>query len=759
MAVVALLGAGGALLFPAVPSLIVCSVLGVLAVGACLQWRRPLLRLAGLAVLFAVLTWGHAAGVLDERWPTALAGQKVQLHGEVVGIPRHQAGASRFLLLVKSVDGHPELSGRRVELHWRDRRGQQPDSHRSTVAAGQIWSLHAAVRPPRTLLNPGGFDSARHAMANRVHGVGWVESGSAMRLRDGSGLHHWRGGMSARMGASVPAERLPFLQALTVGDTSGLMAEDWAVLRSTGLTHLVAISGFHVTLLGVVAAWLAGAAWRVLPWLGSVLPRSQAQVSAAFLGAAVYACAAGLELPAVRTVLMVAVVCLARACRRTTTVSQCLSWALLVILIADPLSMLAAGFWLSFAGVAWLAWALGAQPTSPVRDLWSAQWVATLGLTPLCVFLFGQASLIGPLINLLAIPVWSLLVVPLCVLGLLLESLHAGSGEWLWALAGGIFWPSWLLFRGISGHAMAEQWLPESGLVAVALALLGVWMLLQPRGIPGRWFGLVLWLPLLWPRLDRPPEGQLQVDMLDVGQGLAVVLRTRNHALLYDAGPAMPEGFDAGERVVVPALRALGVRQLDTLVISHGDLDHAGGAAAVLSHFPAEDVHGPAGMSTDIEPSHRCETGMQWEWDRVQFAYLHPSPFFPYAGNASSCVLQVTVNGRRLLLTGDIGHVIERELLRRNPEALRADVVQVGHHGSQGSSQGAFIRATGARLALVSAGADNRFGHPHPSVVARWQAEGAEVLDTERSGAIGVRIDEEGVRVRERRVWQTRLWH
>jgi len=477
---------------------------------------------------------------------------------------------------------------------------------------------------------------------------------------------------------------------------------------------------------------------------------------AALLGSAGYAVLAGLSLPTVRTVLMIGVVVVARLQRRRSGALQALSLALLAVLLVDPLSVLVAGFWLSFAGVAWLVWCLPTLETSLVRGFLSAQRVATIGLLPLGAVMFDQASLLGPLANLVAIPWWSLVVVPLCLLGTALEALWQGAGGWAWRLGSRCFEWSWMLFDWLAGSRLALRWLPEAGAAALLLSLCGAFWLLMPRGTPGKPLALLLWLPLLLPERELPRAGEVELLAMDVGQGLAVLVRTRHHALLYDTGPAVRDGFDAGERVVVPALRATGTGALDALVLSHADSDHAGGYGAVRAVMPIAASYAPAGAPLDV--AGRCEQGGGWEWDGVRFRFLHPSPGFPYLRNESSCVLRVETAHGAALLTGDVGEVVEQRLLRAQRQDLRADVVFAPHHGSGGSSRQAFVAASQARLVLVSAGHANRFGHPRAEVVRRWRDSGAEVLNTAQSGAVRVWIGRGGLQVRERRSWKARLW-
>jgi competence protein ComEC len=562
--------------------------------------------------------------------------------------------------------------------------------------------------------------------------------------------------MAERIEGSVPSPSSRFVRALALGDTRGLEDVDWETLRAVGLTHLIAISGFHVGLVAGFFAWIAVAAWWLWPRLGRLLPRPQAAAQAAVLGAAGYAAVAGFALPTVRTLLMIAVVAAARLARRPLGMWQALALALLAVLFADPLAVLQAGFWLSFAGVAWLVWCLPAEGGRHwLGEFLSAQGAATLGLLPLGAVLFNQASLAGPFANLLAIPWWSLVVVPLSLLGTALEAVHAGAGGWAWRLAAWCFDPSWALFERMAASPFALWWLAEARMAALPLALLGAFWLLLPRGLPGRPLALLLWLPLLHPPRELPGPGGVELQVLDVGQGLAVVVRTANHALLYDAGPAVRDGYDAGERAVLPALRALGVARLDRVVVSHADQDHAGGWPAVQRSVPVARSQAPAGAPLQVDAP--CLAGEAWAWDGVRFEFLYPPEHFPYLGNEASCVLRIASAHGTVLLPGDIGEVVERRLLRE-PARLRADVVVVPHHGSAGSSSPGFVAATGARLALVAAGYDNRFGHPREQVVRRWRERGAEVLVTPRSGAIRVWVDADGMEVRERRVWRKRLW-
>lgn len=764
LALALLAGVGACLCLPGLPPWPGLALAFAAGFGLCVRGRC--LRLAGVLLCGFGLAGLHAASTLAQQLPPALEQHDIVVSGRVLELPQHEARRTRFLLRVDadSTQAAP-LRGKRLQLAWYDdydavRIGRSMP--RLRLQAGSHWRMLVRLRAPRGLRNPGGFDGEKQALAQRVAATGYLRDPDAARqLGRGQGIDAWRARMSARIAHAVPTTSSRFVRALALGDTRGLDDPDWETLRASGLTHLIAISGFHVGLVAGFFALLASAWWRLWPALGRRIPRPQAAALAALLGALGYAAVAGFALPTVRTVLMIAVVVAAKLLRRAHRAIDALALAVVAVLLVDPLSLLAPGFWLSFAGVAWLLWCLphgaGKSWRALLREFFSAQAVATIGLLPLTAVLFGQASLAGPLANLVAIPWWSLVVVPLSLIGTALEALHAGFGAWAWRLGVSAFDLTWPLFMDLAQSPLALRWLPEPAWFALPLALFGGFWLLLPRGVPGKPLALLLWLPLLWPDRGLPRTGEVEVVVIDVGQGLSVLVRTAHHSLLYDMGPAVPDGFDAGERVDVPALHALGVRRLDMAVVSHGDNDHAGGFPAVARAFPPTLALTPDG-APPLPQGRSCLAGATWQWDGVRFRFLHPPRHFPYLGNEAGCVLRIETAHGAALLTADIGEVIERDLLRRSPADVRAEVVVVAHHGSNGSSDPAFIGATGARFALVSAGYGNRYHHPNPAAVERWQQAGAQVLATLDTGAQRVRLAAAGITVQQRRVALPRLW-
>ena len=709
-------------------------------------WRALGSLLIGMAWACVVGQW-----VMQHRLPAALSRQDFRIEGRVLGLPQREEESVRFDFRVES--GPPGAPvGQRVRLSWYGQAAPQ-------VEPGSRWRLLVRLKRPRGVLNPGGFDFEKSALAQRIAATGSVrEPRSARKLANGAGTDAWRDRLSTAIAASLPEGRGRFVQALAVGDTRGLRAEDWETLRATGLTHQIAISGFHVGMVAGFGALLTLGLYRLLPGLGRRLPRPQGAALMALLFAFGYTALAGFALPTVRTLLMIAAVLLARLLRRAQSSRESFALALLAVLLFDPLSVLAPGFWLSFVGVGWLLWCLPPQrDAGTLRPFLQAQGVAVLGLLPLTAWFFGQASLPGPLANLVGIPVISLMVVPLALIGLLLFPLSPSTAATCWQLSARVMDGLWFGLERVAHWPRAMVWLPEASLLALVMACLGAFWLLLPRKIPGKPLAALLFLPLLWPDLHAPGPGQVDIEVIDVGQGLSVLVGTSGHQLLFDAGPASPHGLDFGEAAVVPAMRALGISQLDSLLISHGDNDHSGGMNAVRRAFAGVRTLGVEGWARP--GMGLCQNTQSWRWDGVSFQVLHPPPLFPYMHNDSSCVLRIEASGRVALLPGDIGRHVETRLLREQGPRLGAELLIVPHHGSMSSSSEAFIQQVHPRWAVISAGADNRFRLPRAEVLQRYHEAGARILNTAETGALRFRLDAGGARLLSARRWQqARYW-
>ncbi len=684
---------------------------------------------------------------MEARLPRELEGRDFVVTGTVSDLPQVRKDATRFVLTAEqvSVDGRPiDLRGR-LRVAWY---ATEKNAVPALVPCAQ-WRLNLRLKRPRGLVNPGGGDSERTSLEHGIVATGYVREDPANtslgsprpcinRVRDAIARD-----IAERVGDPHDAA---LLKAFTVGDIRDLSQRDWEIARANGISHLIAISGFHVGVAAVAGLWLLQFIYSCWPGFGLRVPRLQAQATAALLVATLYSALAGFGLPTVRTLLMIAVVAFSRCTRRHGSGAQSLALALLVILLVDPLAVLSAGFWLSFVGVAFLMLCLTAHGRGLrgfLRELTAGQLVMTLSLLPLTLWFFGEASLVGALSNLVAVPFVSFVVVPFALLGTLMLGLCPPLATPVFRLAAWLAHGQWWLLERMAGWPGAHWYLPEVKPWVLVLATLGAWWLFLPRGVPLRGLGGLLFLPLVWPPLALPAQGAFQLWMLDVGQGLSMVLRTRNHALVYDTGARYPSDFDLGEAAVLPSLRALGIDRLDMLMVSHADNDHAGGTQVVAAAFP--DAKRLAGESERMPlPMEGCEAGQTWDWDGVHFRVLSPSQVRPGdKGNDRSCVVLVEGAAGRVLLTGDIGSRIESQLAAEATDGAPL-VLQVPHHGSRTSSGEPFIRALDPDWGLVSAGWRNRFGHPHPTVVARYAQLGVPLLNTADSGAIRMDFPADG---------------
>lgn len=669
------------------------------------------------------LSWAcaQAQWALDDRLPASLDGETRWVEGRVVGLPQNNEGVIRFELAdARSRHGKvPQL----MRLAWYEG---------PPVNSGERWRLAVKLKRPAGLLNPHAFDYDAWLLAQRIGATGTVKDGE--RLREARWA--WRDGIRQRLQAVDAQGRTGVLAALVLGDGGGLSRQDWQVLQDTGTVHLLVISGQHIGLLaGVVYLLIAGLAryglWsNRLPWL----PWACGLAFAAALG---YGLLAGFDVPVRRACLMIGLVLLWRLRFRHLGAWWPLLLALNGVLLLDPLASLQPGFWLSFAAVAVLIFTFGGRlgPWLWWQTWTRAQWLIAIGLGPLLLVLGLPISVSGPLVNLLAVPWISLVVLPPALLGtLLLPVPYVGEGL-LWITGGlidGLFWGlGW-----VAGQVPA--WVPTAIPPWVwAIGTLGAFLLLLPRGVPIRPLGWPMLLLLVFPPRTEIPEGIAEVWQLDVGQGLAILVRTRHHTLLYDAGPRFGDN-DLGERVVLPTIRKLGVDGIDLMLISHAHADHAGGARAIAQGLPVRHVLGgePAELPDELTAG-GCESGRRWTWDGVNFElwqWAHARE-----SNPKSCVLQIEANGERMLLTGDIDMAAERALLD-SPLAVATDWLQSPHHGSRSSSSMALLNALQPKAVLISRGQGNSFGHPHPTVLARYKKLGMAIYDSAEQGAIHLQL-------------------
>ncbi len=743
VAVAGLCGAVAVQVLPVLPprwldGLFACAAL--IGFGACLRWRPPTIAwCAAIAVAAFAWTAWRADSAMGARLPHALEKRDIVVTGTMIDLPHVQEGSTRFDFKIATAQfaGNPVPVHGHVRLSWYASRKHAPPP----IAPCTTWRLRVRMKRPHGLVNPGGMDFERSALQKGIIATGYVREDPAnAMLAGGACVDGVRARIADAIGAALPndvhAARL--LRALSVGDERALDEHDWQVVRATGIAHLIAISGFHVGLAAVFGALLVRLVWWLFPILGLRLSRPLAEAAVAFPAALAYGALAGFGLPTTRTLLMIAVVAGWRLLRRGGCFGEGFGLALAAVLMVDPLSVLSAGFWLSFAGVALLAWTLARDTgwRGHLKEIGFVPLLMTLALLPLTVWFFGQASLVAPLANLVAVPFVSFVIVPIDLAACALLFTWPWAGQGLLQVCAHLVDALWWLLAHLAAWPAAMQYLPEASLPAFALACIGSIWLLAPRGVPARALGALLLLPLCFPRTIAPREGAFRATVIDVGQGLSVLVRTRSHALLVDAGARYPSGFDLGEAAVVPTLHALGITRLDRMIISHGDNDHAGGAVSVLLAYPRTDVWGGEPARGPV-PMRQCHAGQQWQWDGVAFRMLRPPAPVKVKGNDAGCVLLVTGAGGRLLLPADTSSRVEPDIAQAVPAGPPL-VLVVPHHGSKTSSSIDYLRALHPVFAIASTGYLNAYHHPAPEVVARYDALAIPLLNTPLTGAVRV---------------------
>ncbi|PKO47318.1 MAG: DNA internalization-related competence protein ComEC/Rec2 [Betaproteobacteria bacterium HGW-Betaproteobacteria-22] len=727
---------------------------------------------------------GYAAYRLSDALPHAWESKPILLVGVVASVPELTERGQRFRFDVEQVLTYEAKVPQHISLNhysaeYVNRVVAQPVVTQPVVQpvsfwAGERWQLTVRLKRPHGVQNPHGYDFESWALAERIRAAGnvlnkpdnqkiedfvWHPRYVVERIRQ-----HVKDRI-ARVLIGRPYAGV--IQALVMGDDSQISVQDWQLFLRTGITHLMSISGLHITMLSGLMFALVNALWRRIPSFATKVPARKAATLAGMLTALSYALVAGFSVPTQRTLYMLMVFGLALWSGRQFVISQVLALALLVVVVIDPWAVLAAGFWLSFGAVAILSYALGARvgQTHWLKASIQVQWAVTLGMLPLLLILFHQASIISPVANAFAIPLISFFVTPLALLG---SFLH-------------LDWPLHLAYLILNFCVQLLQWLDGASVAVwqqhapptwtLLPALLGMMWLLLPSGVPLRWLGLFGVLPMVVLIPDKPELGEMKVTVLDVGQGLSVVVQTKRHVLVYDAGARFNQQSDAGGRIVVPYLQGEGVRKLDGVVISHDDNDHSGGASSLMTLMSVDWLASSMPDATRLPKANekmKCYKGQHWQWDGVDFEILHPH-LDDYAQSAisdnnRSCVLKVSSTSGSVLLTGDIEKQIEFALISEYADSgakLKSDVLIAPHHGSKTSSSSEFLQEVQPSLAIFTAGYLNRFKHPRPEVVARYQEAGSLTFRSDYHGALILNFSaqENKIHVSSWRQQNKRYWH
>lgn len=719
-------------------------------------------RLRRVLWLAAGFFWAlfRAELMLSDNLTRNLEGVQLQVEGRVVSLPVNRGTVVRF-------DFKPDV--------MTDGRGNEVDNpglirlnwYRTypEIIPGEKWRLFVKLKRPWGFKNPGGFDYEGFLFRENIGATGYVigrlpanRLGPPDRLYIGRLRYQIRETL-ARILEDKPVNSL--IIALVTGDRSAITPSQWEVLTKTGTSHLLAISGLHIGLVAGLVFLITRRLWPVLGVMSYRYAGPRVAAVCAVSVAVFYSALAGFSVPTQRAMMMLGCVMLLLCMNKATRPSSIIALVLLLVLIIDPFSVMSAGFWLSFCAIIIILFGMTCR--KGVNTLWwrwaRVQYIIAAGLTPVLVLWFQQVPLLSVPANLIAVPWVSMLTVPFVIsgtlcwyfsgaLGLFLLRIGVCSLELLWQL---------LEFAGRLEFTILHTALPS---IPVMLAsLIGVVLLISPRGLPGRWLGIIWLLPLCVKSPGHPVHGDIHATLLDVGQGLAMVIRTENHTLLYDSGPRYSDRFDAGSDIILPNLKFQGVKRLDMLIASHGDSDHIGGLPAVLDNIYVQRIITSVPEKINHTGATFCRTGDNWQWDGVTFTVLHPDSKEVLSGNNLSCVIKISTGSHSMLLTGDIEKHAEHILVLQYGEKLRSDILIAPHHGSGTSSTIDFIQAVQPVYVLFPAGYRNRFNFPKRDIIDRYLSRGVISLNTAVSGAVEIYIDKNGINIVEIRKRSRRFWN
>lgn len=723
--------------------------------------RRRITTYASVAFTLGVI-WATTNGwwqLRDDLQPT-LEDRDIAITGTITSIPQQEPYGLRFVFTTDSNEQARIPS--KLQISWY--------SNNVQVHAGERWQLKLKLKRRHGFANPGGFDYDGQLFREGIGATGYVRESPDNKLLGiaaGNLILRIRASLIDRIAAAIPASTMQgVIRGLAVGDQQAITADQWQVFSRTGISHLIAISGSHIGMVAFAFAWFGGFLIYLPAGQRWKLTRPDLQAMMGLPAALGYSLLAGMSVPTLRTLVMIAVFFVTRMLRREVDVWHSYGIALLLVTLIDPFAPLAVGTWLSFGAVAVIL--LNQQGRVGNQSWWKAflslQVVVTVGLVPLVVGAFGNVSLISPWINLIAIPVFTVLLVPAVLIGCALLVITPTFGTWWMQQLDSLLMHMYGFLQSCAATPMATWFVPQSPWWAMGLLLLGALLMVVPWWPSLRVSGVVCCLPAILWRSEPLPTGAFSITALDVGQGLSVVVQTSSHVLVYDTGPKFQSGTDTGSLVVLPYLRAKGIRNIDSVMISHGDDDHAGGMRSIEIGMPVQLwLLGPSVNAETISASsvkQRCQQGQQWWWDEVQFDVLYPDDFAGNTRNNSSCVLRVSAKGGSALLLGDAESPAEQHLISEG-RIEPATIVVAGHHGSRSSSTPDLVGIVHAQQVIFSAGYHNRWGFPKSDIVERWQQSGARANSTIDAGAITVRVlpqhteAPEWYRLSRRRYWQS----
>lgn len=703
-------------------------------------------RLKILFFLFAIIwLWlfykVNSNYVLDQKYNQ----QSVMVAGVVEGLPIQSQFGTRFILATNqlSQNGKTIPFKGNLELTW-------PSQFAKPIAPGDDWFLKIKLKTLHVDHNPGATDFSIWYLENRIAGIGTVQFTNQNRLlkQHSLKLDSIRNNIKNQLKKSISSSDLyGLILALVIGDESSITQAQWDVLSKTGTNHLVVIAGLHIALCTGFIYFVVFWCWRLVPFFCLYVPAKQAGITASLLIAIVYAALAGFSLPTTRALLMLICFLSSQLSCQSKPAYHSFFLTLFVLLLFDPMAILSNHFWLSFGSIALILLTVSSLPffVKAWRRLGGIQFSLALGLLPWTLFFFQKASLISALANMIAIPWFGFLVEPLCLLGTLFIFINQTIANTLLSFACDVLKYIWVLLIWLSHFKWSFILQDLSNPMLMIFASLGCTIILLPQALRLILPAWMLLLPLLFPPFPNVLQNEFVFTVLAVGQGLATVIQTQHHVLVYDTGPKFSPGQDAATRYLIPYLLFAHAKQVDMLIVSHPDADHSGGANSLLNTLPVKVF-----ITSDLSKVHYvmkpkiCLAGQHWLWDGVLFQIIYPDKSHLNQDNNSSCVLKVSVGKQAVLLPGDIETSAEKIILADHVN-LNSRVLIAPHHGSQTSSSMPFIQAIHPNDVIFATGFDNRFGFPNAAIVNRYNQLGVKELDTKNTGAVIFRITKEKI--------------
>ena len=725
--------------------------------------RHALILICALLLGFSYAAW-VAQVRLSDSLPYEWQGQNITLTGIVAEMPRIHERGLRFAFDVESIQTEAAHVPKHIQLATYDGDADSPlDIH-----AGERWRLTVRLKQPHATSNPHGFDFEAWALERNLRATGYVYAkGDNQKLAETSRspaylIERLRESLRSHFQQTLgDAPHAGILTALAIGDQASITQSEWQLFTHTGVNHLMSISGLHITMLASLFFALTYWLWRRRVRLTLYFPARKAAALVGLLAALFYTLISGFEIPAQRTLFMLATFAVMMLFSRNVAPSQMLAVALVVVLLADPWAVISPGFWLSFGAVALIFYVTANRygRTHWLMEYGKVQWAMTVGLIPPLLALFQQLSLVSPIANAFAIPLVSFVVVPLTLLGTL------PPFEWMLYLAHQAMALCIGLLQGLDDLPVSVWTQHAPPAWTIGSGVLGALWLLAPRGFPMRSFGIILILPMFSIAPMTPAANSARIIVFDVGQGLAVAVQTHSHAMLYDTGPDFAGESDSGNRILIPSLRGVGIAKLDGLMLSHDDIDHIGGTNSVMQALPIEWVSSSlkAGhpLLSTVKQHNSCTDGQSWAWDGVRFEVLHPSDLDDSDkkhDNDQSCVLRISVGARSVLLVGDIEKASESRLLALHMHDLPSTLLIAPHHGSKSSSSEEFVNTVSPQQVVFTTGYRNRFNHPHPTVWQRYGDAGAARLSSDVDGAVIIDLNADELKLESYRKTHRRYW-